>query len=303
MGLDSDLVVDRRRLKRRLLLWRAVAIVATVVAVVAIVGGVRDLAQGDHVARLSVENLIMDDPWRDAALAQVAEDSSARALLVRIDSPGGTVVGGEALYHSLRAVAEKKPVIAVMGQLATSAGYMIALGANHIVARAGTITGSIGVIMQSADVTGLLDKLGIKPYSIKSRPLKAQPNPLEPLSEEARRAAKAVVLDFFEFFVNLVGERREMTRETVLSLADGRIFTGRQALASGLVDQIGGETQARDWLEKTHGIEVSLPVRDVTVDHEEEFWRDAIGNAVGEMLSSERLRLDGLVSLWHPDRW
>ncbi len=303
MGLDSDHVVDRRRLKRRLLMWRVAAIVATVVAVVAVAGGVRELARGDHVARLTVESLIVDDPWRDAALAEVAQDSSARALLIRIDSPGGTVVGGEALYHSLRAVTEKKPVIAVMGELATSAGYMIALGANHIVARAGTLTGSIGVIMQSADVTGLLEKLGVKPYSIKSRPLKAQPNPLEPLTEEARQAAKAVVLDFFEFFVDLVSQRRDMPREAVLRLADGRIFTGRQALASGLVDQIGGEVQARHWLDETHGIAASLPVREVTVDHGEDFWRDAMGNALGKMLSSERLSLDGLVSLWHPDGW
>ena len=303
MALDSDHVVDRRRLKRHLLLWRVAAIVATVAAVVAVAGGVRELAGGDHVVRLTVESLIFDDPWRDAALADVAQDSSARALLVRIDSPGGTVVGGEALYHSLRAVAEKKPVIAMMGELATSAGYMTALGANRIVARAGSLTGSIGVIMQSADVTGLLDKLGIKPFSIKSRPLKAQPNPLEPLTEEARKATKAVVLDFFEFFVDLVVERRNMPRETVLGLADGRIFTGRQALASGLVDEIGGETQARQWLDDTHGIAASLPVRDVVVEHGEEFWRDVIGNALGKMLSSERLSLDGLVSLWHPNRW
>ena len=303
MALDSDHVVDRRRLKRHLLLWRVAAIVATVAAVVAVAGGVRELTGGDHVARLTVKSLIFDDPWRDAALADVAQDSSAHALLVRIDSPGGTVVGGEALYHSLRAVAEKKPVIAMMGELATSAGYMTALGANRIVARAGSLTGSIGVIMQSADVTGLLDKLGIKPFSIKSRPLKAQPNPLEPLTEEARKATKAVVLDFFEFFVDLVVERRNMPRETVLGLADGRIFTGRQALASGLVDEIGGETQARQWLDDTHGIAASLPVRDVVVEHGEEFWRDVIGNALGKMLSSERLSLDGLVSLWHPNRW
>ena len=303
MALDSDRVVDRRRLKRHLLVWRVAAIVAMVAAVVAIAGGVRELATGDHVARLTVEGLIVDDLWRDAALANVAKDSSIRALVVRIDSPGGTVVGGEALYHSLRAVAEKKPVIAVMGELAASAGYLIALGANHIVARAGTLTGSIGVIMQSADVTGLMDKLGIKPYSIKSRPLKAQPNPLEPLTKEARQATKAVVLDFFEFFVDLVGERRNMPREAVLLLADGRVFTGRQALANGLVDQIGGETQARHWLDENHEIAIGLPMRDVVVDHGEDFWRDAIGNALGKMLSSERLSLDGLVSLWHLGRW
>ena len=213
------------------------------------------------------------------------------------------MVGGEALYAGLRAVAGKKPVVAVMGGTATSAAYMTALGADHILARAGSVTGSIGVILQTADITGLLEKLGVKPVIIKSRPLKAQPNPLEPLTPEGREAAKVVVLDLFELFVDMVEERRNLPRDKVLALADGRIFTGRQAVANGLVDALGGEADARRWLAETHAIATSLPVKDVEIEHEGALWRDLIGGLLGKVLFSERLRLDGPISLWHPSLW
>ncbi len=301
MSLDADQAMDRRRLKRRLTVWRIAAVVAVVVAVVAAVG--RFGVGANHVARLVVGGIIIDDPWRDDALAEIAKDDDAKALIVRIDSPGGTMVGGEALYTGLRAVAGKKPVVAVMGGTATSAAYMTALGADHILARAGSVTGSIGVILQTADITGLLEKLGIKPEAIKSRPLKAQPSPLEPLTPKGREAARVVVLDLFELFVDMVEERRNLPRDKVLELADGRVFTGRQALANGLVDAIGGETDARRWLAETHAIATSLPVKDVEIEHEGALWRDFIGGLVGKVLFSERLRLDGPISLWHPSLW
>jgi len=301
MSLDPDHVVERRHLKRRLTYWRVLAIVAIVGAVVAVAGRFDLVAHRDHVARITIGGLILDDSVRDKALAEVASNNKARALLVKIDSPGGTYVGGEALYQSLQRVAKKKPVVAVMGTTATSAGYMTALASNHIVARASSLTGSIGVIMQTADITGLLDKLGIKPETVKSGALKAQPNPLERFTPEARKATEAVVKDFYDMFVTLVAERRSLAKAKVLELSDGRVFSGRQALAEGLIDQIGAEPEARKWLQETHKIADSLPVKDIEVTHEDEPWRDLLGSAVGKVLFSERLRLDGVLSVWHPD--
>lgn len=298
MALDADHILERRRYKRRLAFWRVAAVVALVAAVAAAVGRFHD--RGDYVSRLDVDGLILDDRDRDRALAELARDEDARALIIRIDSPGGTVVGGEALYRNLRAVAEKKPVVAVMGGTATSAGYMTALGADHIIASPGTLTGSIGILLQTADVTGLLEKLGIKAETIKSSPLKAQPNPLEPFTPEAREAVLSVVLDLYDMFVDMVSERRSIPREKVLGLADGRVFTGRQALSNGLIDALGSESEARDWLAETHKILRSLPVKDLKIVHEGEPWRDLLGSVVGKALLSERLRLDGLISLWQP---
>lgn len=301
MSLDADRLIDRRRLKRRLTFWRLAAIIAIVALIAAVAGRYADGLSGEYIAKLTVEGIILDDTDRTDAIAAIAEDDRAKALIVYIDSPGGSVVGGESLFRGLRAVAAAKPVVAVMGDLATSAGYMAAIGADRVFARAGSVTGSIGVIMQSADVTGLLDKLGIKPEIIKSAPLKAQPNPFEPFSREAREATRVVVADIFELFVDMVAERREMARERVLGLADGRVFTGRQAKANGLVDDLGGEAEARQWLTEARGVAEGLPVRPVEIARDDGWWRELLDSSVGKSVFSERLRLDGLVSVWHPD--
>lgn len=301
MSLDADRLLDRRRLKRRLTFWRIAAILVLIALAVVAAGRFRDVVPGAYVARLTVEGIILDDAERDAALEAVATDASAKALVVHINSPGGSVVGGESLYRGLRAVAAAKPVVAVMGDLATSAGYMTALGADRIFARAGSVTGSIGVIMQSADITGLLDKLGIKPEIIKSAPLKAQPNPFEPFTPPAREATRQVVMDIFGLFVDLVAERRAMPRETVMGLADGRVFTGRQAKSDGLIDEVGGEAEARRWLADAKGVAQTLPVRPVEIAREDGLWRRLLESSVGKVVFSERLRLDGLISVWHPD--
>lgn len=301
MSLDADYLIDRRRLKRRLLFWRIAAVVALVVAVVAAIGRLHDGAVGNYVARLTVDGLIVEDPDRQKALAELAADDNVQALIVRINSPGGTVVGGESLYRYLRHVSESKPVVAVFGGLGTSAAYMAALGSDYIVAREGTITGSIGVILQTTDLTGLLDKIGVKPEAVKSTPLKAQPNPLEPFTPAARAAIEDVISDLYAMFVGLVKERRQLTGDQLTWATDGRVFTGRQALDSGLVDAIGGEPEARMWLQQTHDIDADTPVENIELEDTEEMFRKLFGESVGKVLFSERLSLDGLVSLWHPD--
>ena len=299
MALDVDRYFDRRRLTRALRFWRVAAIVA-VVGLVAVAVGRSDALPKSSVALIEVHNVIFDDTDRIEVLDDIAADDRIKALLVHIDSPGGTVVGGENLYLALRRVAEKKPVVAIMAELATSAGYMVALGTDHIVARQGTVTGSIGVLMQSVEVTDLLAKLGITADSIKSAPLKATPNPLEKLTPDARAAAEDVVMDMYNMFVDMVSERRKMDRDATLKLADGRVYTGRQAIQNGLIDEIGGEREARAWLKSAHNVDDRLPVSLVEVRRDKGLLSDIFDDLLGKALFSERLRLDGLISLWHP---
>jgi protease-4 len=299
MALDVDRYFDRRRLTRALRFWRIAAIVA-VVGLVAVAVGRSDALPKSSVALIEIHNVIFDDTDRIEVLDDIAADERIKALLVHIDSPGGTVVGGENLYLALRRVAEKKPVVAIMAELATSAGYMVALGTDHIVARQGTVTGSIGVLMQSVEVTDLLAKLGITADSIKSAPLKATPNPLEKLTPDARAAAEDVVMDMYNMFVDMVSERRKMDRDATLKLADGRVYTGRQAIQNGLIDEIGGEREARAWLKSAHNVDDRLPVSLVEVRRDKGLLSDIFDDLLGKALFSERLRLDGLISLWHP---
>ena len=303
MSLDADLVVERRRLKRRLVFWRVLGISAVIAAVIAAVGQFDLVGSKDHIARIQIAGIIVDDQARDQALITVADDDKVKALIVKIDSPGGTYVGGEAIYQSLRMVAEKKPVVAMMGTTAASAGYMSALGGDHIVARASTLTGSIGVLLQTANINKLMDKIGVDPITIKSAPLKAQPNPMEPFSPEARKVTEELVADFFDMFVSLVSERRSMSKDKVLKLADGRAFSGRQAFANGLIDAIGAEPEVRKWLAEKHKIADDLPIKDVKVVDDDKTWRDLLDSKIGRFLFSERLSLDGVISLWQPNLW
>lgn len=300
MSLDADIRIDRQNLKRRLAFWRVCAILA-LMALILVAGGHRlDPVRGPYLARIDVAGVIIDDRDREAVLHDIAENDQIKALLVHIDSPGGTVVGGEALYQALRRVAEKKPVVAVLGTVAASGGYMTAIAADHIVAREGTVTGSIGVIFQTAEITSLLKKLGIETTAIKSAPLKASPSPLEKMTPAVRRATQALVDDMFGLFVAMVADRRGLRPETALALADGRVYTGRQAHAKKLVDALGGEGEALKWLEATRGVERGLPVRDIQTRPEDLLWQRMTTAILGKTVFSERLTLDGLVSLWHP---
>lgn len=300
MSLETDLLIDRRRLKRSLAFWRLAAIVAVLVAaglwVASEAGPARSLL-GGYVARLSIEGIIAEDRERDEALAQIARDDRAKALIVVIDSPGGTVAGGEALYRAISQVAERKPVVAVMGGTAASAGYMVALPAERIFAREATVTGSIGVILQTTEFSGLLERLGVRSEAITSGRLKDQPSPFRPLTEEGRAALEAVVRDLHAQFVAMVARGRRLAEEEVRALADGRVMTGRQALAARLIDAIGGEAEARAWLAAEKGVGTALPVRDLAEPVQRRLISRIVREA-GKALWNEQLRLDQGVFLW-----
>jgi protease-4 len=303
---EADLLVDRRRLKRQVSLWRLAAILVLLGASLAAAYHLGEPRWGrGHVGRFAVSGVITDDAARLRTLRELAEDGRVKALLLRIDSPGGTVVASEELHRQVRAIAERIPVVAVLGQTAASGGYMVALGADRIVAREGTVTGSIGVLMQTADVSGLLRKLGVSMEQIRSVPLKAVPNPLEPLTDEGRRAVREIIEDMHAMFVGMVAERRGLDADRALRVSDGRVYTGRQALPLGLVDELGGEDAALDWLARERGVPRDMPVRDIRVSRPGEGWRDlssrALSALTGKSYLPERLTIDGLVALWHPD--
>lgn len=298
--MELDWIIVRKKLKKQILFWRTFAVLAVIALIIFQFGNFDTIKDKNHIAVLNVSNIITDNPKRSKALIKVANDDLIKALIVNIDSPGGTVVGGEALYLHLREVSSKKPVVAVISDLATSAGYMTAIAADKIFARQSSITGSIGVIIQTTDITVLLDKIGIKPEAIKSSPLKAQPSPLEPMSNKTRSATRLVVEDIFNMFIDMVSTRRNMNRQTVKKLADGRIYTGRQAVKNGLIDAIGGEKEALNWLSSAKNIDKYLPLKLLRFDEEESFLKKILDRFLGKILISDGLRLDGLVSLWHP---
>ena len=322
MSLDADLIVDRRRMRRKLTFWRVVAVLVAIAGIVALAATARRTdvltAGGDYIARVKITGLIRNDQERVESLEKLAKSTSAKAVVVHIDSPGGTTAGSEQLHNSLRQVAAAKPLVVVIDGLAASGGYIAAMSADHIVAQGTSLVGSIGVLFQYPNVSELLKTIGVKVEEIKSSPLKAAPNGYEPTSPEARAAIEALVKDSYDWFRNMVRDRRKLDDATLQRVADGRVFTGRQGLELKLVDQIGNEQTAVDWLAKEKGLKADTPVRDwqlksrfgdLTMLHlATAVVLEAVGlgsfarrlEAWGSIQTIERLNLDGLLALWHP---
>ncbi|WP_375408711.1 signal peptide peptidase SppA [uncultured Methylobacterium sp.] len=320
MAADAELLIDRRRLRRKLSLWRVVGIGSLVVAVGAV--GLR-LRGGEvagfgairpQIARITVGGFIAGSEETTKLIARVRDSSAVQGVVVSISSPGGTTTGSEELHRNLRALAEKKPMVAFVDGTAASGAYIAALAADHIVARETALIGSIGVLFQYPDVSGLLDKVGVKVESIKSAPLKAEPSGFTPTSPEARAALAAVVGDTFAWFKGLVADRRKMDDKQLATVSDGRVFSGRQSVPLNLVDELGGEPQAVAWLENSRGVAKGLPVTDWKPKARSDFqlWSalglgaDLLGlEGLGQRLravgsETADLAQGGLLALWRP---
>ena len=268
--LTRDFYEERRHKWRRSAFWRGVlitlsALVLLGVLVVILGGGPRF---ADHIAHVVLKGVIYNDPVLDATLKDVEENDKAKALILTISSPGGTTVGSEAVFERLRKISDKKPVVSVLGEVAASGGYIAAIGADHIIARGNTITGSIGVIMEYPDLTELLTKIGITVQTIRSSEIKGGPSPFRKSTPEARAAEKVLIDESHQWFRGLVEDRRGLNGSKLDTVADGRVFTGRLALDLGLIDAIGGFDEAIEYLDSLDSIEAKLPVDTYALEYE-----------------------------------
>jgi protease IV len=315
--IEAETVIERRRLRRKLTVWRLAAVVLAVLFIALLMSGSQNMAGSGsflpHIARVQVSGIITDDQKMQDLLDKVGKSDRVKAVILDINSPGGTTTGGEAMYDAIRRLAEKKPVVAVCGTLATSAAYITALATDRIFVYGNTITGSVGVIFQWTDLSELMHTLGVKVEEVKSGPLKAVPNPFEPTDEKGRALAEEMVQEAKIWFVDLVGKRRNIEPASVPGLTDGRVYSGRQALALKLVDEIGDEKAAKKWLQQERNVAPGLSIVDWKPRAESGgilSWllgsmASSLGVSVDKLASlfgqvSEGLRLDGLVSLWHP---
>jgi protease-4 len=293
------------RLRRSRAVWRVLFFLALALVVIAVAGrfALENGGVGNRIARVNIDGTIFTDSERQRTFKAIGEDPQVQAVIAVINSPGGTTAGGEELYEALSALRAQKPVVAVVNELGASAAYMAAIGTERIFARRLSIVGSIGVLYQHVDAGKLLATIGIDLDKVQTGPLKAEPDIDEPMTGPARESLQALVNDSFAWFVDVVAERRKLPRPEVLSVADGRIVTGRQAVSLGLIDDIGGESEAIAWLESDRGVAADLPVVTYYPPPPSDLF-DLPGwlrGAAAEVLGLSRqgpIALDGLVSLW-----
>lgn len=321
MANTADAIIDRRKLRRKLTFWRVAAlllIAITLISLYVFTMGPESYSSksAPHIAKLRVEGTIFENDELLKRIQDIEDSNAVKGVILSIDSPGGTTAGGEAIYEAVRKLALKKPVVAQVGTLAASAGYMIAVATDHIVARQSSIVGSIGVLFQYPDISELLTKVGVKVETIKSSPLKAEPNFFNPASDEAKAMIHRMIIDSYDWFVGLVQDRRKFSHEQALALADGSVFTGRQAIANKLIDELGGEDKAIGWL-ATKGVDAKLDVVEWKPVEKSSFgmlFSQSAMKMVAQYLglpqesagilreiTGDRMFLDGLVSVWHVD--
>lgn len=318
MTVDIDAIVDRRRMRRKLTFWRVIAFALVAVFLIGAIGYFSGFPttskRSAHIARIPIEGVIVENRDLVKMIDRAAESSAVKGVILSINSPGGSTTGGEAIYEAVRQLADKKPVVSEIRTVGASAGYMIAIAADHTVARYNSITGSIGVYFQYGNVAELLDTLGISMDAVKSSSLKAEPDFYSPATPEAQAMLSDLVTDSYEWFVALVADRRALDPSIARGLADGRIFTGHSAKEAALIDAIGGEAVAVSWLEDEKNVPEDLPI--VTWSIEDELsdlpfaaslarnLGQGLGMALTDSLDEAKgliprgLTLDGLVSVW-----
>jgi protease IV len=301
----AHLIPANSQLRRSRRFWRVLFFVALAIAVLAVAGrfAFNGGAISDRIARLVIDGTIITDAARLKVIEDLADDPQVKAVIVAINSPGGSTAGGEELYEALTALRAKKPVVVVIAELGASAAYMTAIAGDRIFARRLSIVGSIGVLYQHVNAGKLLETIGVDLDKVASGPLKAEPDFDEAIAPNVRASLESLIGDSFNWFVDIVAERRGLPRPEVLTLADGRIVTGRQGVEAKLIDAIGGETEAIAWLESGKKIAADLPV--VTLwPQAEPAWGNIgrwFGGEARAALGLERngpIVLDGLVSLW-----
>ncbi|MBS1064913.1 signal peptide peptidase SppA [Gluconobacter kondonii] len=311
MSAELNLFLTNQTKHRQLVFWRVGALVAfcsaLVISMMGHSGSVgSNFTNRPHIVRLTITGVVQNNVSQIVrALKQAQSAPDVTGLLLVVDSPGGGVTGGERLHDAIKRFAAVKPVSVSMGDMGASAAYMLSVPAQHIVALPSTLTGSIGVIFQRPDVSVGLGRLGIGVDAITSGAMKDQTDPTSALTPEGRQMLQGIVNDLFAQFVSMVADGRHLTEEKVRSMADGRAYTGRQAIALGLVDELGDEDAARLWLRKRLNIgTLSYPVLPLMPERSRRWYewpgkKALLTGLLGGSFSSalDREGLDGAVAI------
>ena len=253
----------------------------------------------NFVGKIHLEGIINDKSELIKQLNDISQNKNIKGLLIIVNSPGGTFVSSKEIHDSLEKISMKIPTSAYMKEMGTSGAYLASLGVQKIFANQGTITGSIGVILQTAQLTSLMEKIGVKPIVIKSGELKATPNPLEKIDEEKIAYLKKIIGQLQNEFIDIVQQKRNLDQITIREISSGRIFTSKQALELNLIDFIGNESDALDWIKKEGNLDQKIDV--IELDKKKSLYNMLNKTFFKNSLKPFNLNLNnGILAIWTP---
>ena len=273
MSLDWQILEENKKKSFRKGLWRGIFISIILVAIFFLLSNFNNLSSNfPHIARISISGIIYDNIKLVETINNLSKNENVKSVFVKINSPGGTVVGSESLYVAIDRLSHIKPVISLMGEVATSGGYIVALASNHILARQNTLTGSIGVIIEYQNFSELSNKIGISIDSIKSGKIKGGQNPLSPFDPLVKNNDQKLVDYSFDWFISLIKNNRNVDPNVIDLVSDGRTLTGGMAMDLGLIDGIGSEKEALEYLETNYPSIKGLKVIDIEIPSTNNFF-------------------------------
>ena len=277
MSLDWQILEETKKKWYRKGLWRGILISIVLAAVVYLFSNFTNFSSNfSHIARININGIIFDNTEIVEIFDNLAKNDNVKSVLVKINSPGGTVVGSESLYVAINSLSQKKPVISLMGEIATSGGYIVALASNYILARQNTLTGSIGVIVENQNFSELSQKIGVRIDTTKSGKIKGGQNPISPLDPLVKINNQKLVNYSFDWFISIIKKNRNITQSVLELVSDGRTLTGGMALELGLIDAIGTEKEALKYLETNYPDFKGLPIIDIETPGKKFFLNEII---------------------------
>jgi protease IV len=294
---------------KKIRFWRFFAFFALLIAILGVSISKFIPLKADYIAEIKIDGMIIDANKQAENILKLYDDKDAKAVIVAINSPGGTTYDSEILYDALLRVSKKKPVVAYMKNMAASGGYIVALSAEKIFAAKNTITGSIGVLLQVPNAKKLMDKIGVSVLEIKSSPIKGEPDYFSETPEAAINNLKSMVDDTNLWFANLVKERRPKIKpESFDALTNGSVYTGNQAVQNRLVDGIGGQLESKNYLISKYKLDKNIEITHKPLEEniEKGLVQHLLGRFSGDfvqiiknILPIDIKPVDGLLSLWH----
>ena len=301
MSLDWQILEENKKKWYRKGIWRGILISIILVITISLFLNFNNLSSNfSHIARISINGVIFDNSETIEIIDNLAKNDNVKSVIVRINSPGGSVVGSESLYVAINSLSQKKPVISLMGEIATSGGYIVALASNYILARKNTLTGSIGVIVENQNFSELSEKIGVSIDTTKSGKIKGGQNPLSPSDPLVKINNQKLVNYSFDWFISIIKKNRDINQSVIELVSDGRTITGGMAMDLGLIDGIGSEKEALKYLEKKYPDFKGLPIIDIETPSQKSFLnafinRISIGNLKFVPEYSNSLKLMSLV--------
>ncbi|MAR78821.1 MAG: signal peptide peptidase SppA [Rhodospirillaceae bacterium] len=303
---ELDTISFHKRSRRNLKLWRMLAIIFFVIILSLFLFDknffVNPLKYQDHILRITVEGFIDDDRQLAMKLDEIEGNKNIKAIILIIDSPGGTSFGGEFLFRKLNNLSSSGiPVVSIIRTIGTSAAYAVALSGDRIFALETSLVGSVGALIRSADLSELFNKVGIKPEIFKSGEFKSIPSPIEKTPLEGKEVIQNSVNEVKNWFLRIIQEKREISKKNLSGISKGGVYTGKQALLINLVDEIGGEKEALIWLKDIKGITKDLPIIDLKNSSKNQDFCCSFFSFFQKFLYSSNVSLDGFLSVWHPE--